>query len=405
MSTPPVTTGLVLWLDADDPSTLTVDEGTVFAWADKAASRTFQWQLEGRIPTLDDSVLFPRPSVYFGNGGDRGFLTASSPVTSELPVTVFVMQYWPTPAEPYAALGIQNGFESNAIEEGAGTPAFFTFSSPQQVAGVQYYGSGSSYVYATGSRPQGVVYLHTYTITASMASSGIRVDQATASVASAGTSPSPISMNTIGSSDALYLANGALAEVLIYEGILSSGDIAAVETYLADKWSSAGGTNVSVDAAGVQAASGLGSVAVITTQAVNVALQGVTATAEVGNAGEDTERSVEVMLTSDTGFAAVGEATLKLDFSVFSTGVQGTIARGFVLVWSAVDDIQTPSWQNIEDGGATGPYRYRHVDYAGFAGGAYGASPISADTTTTYIVPDTTWAPVDDSQTGGGVWH
>jgi hypothetical protein len=262
---------------------------------------------------------------------------------------VFVMQYWPTPAGSYAALGIQNGFASNAIAAGAGTPAFFTFSSPPQAAGVQYYGSGSSYVYATGSRPQGVVYLHTYTITASMASSGIRVDQATASVASAGTSPSPISMNTIGSSDALYLANGALAEVLIYEGILSSGDVAAVETYLADKWSSAGGTSVSVDAAGVQSAVEVGLVTVATTLGVIVTPAGVSAVAEVGNVGEETERSVDVLLSAVTANAAVSAVEVRTDFAVVVAGVQAAIRDGYVLVWSAVDDIQTPDWQNVAD--------------------------------------------------------
>jgi hypothetical protein len=61
-------------------------------------------------------------------------------------------------------------------------------------------------------------------------------------------------------------------------------------------------------------------------------------------------------------------------------------------MWVPVNTAQTPGWSGIE------PFRYTHVDYGGFAGGAFASGPLSADTTTTYLMPETVWVPVDDSQ-------
>lgn len=344
---PPVTSGLLLWLDADDPSTLTLFGSNVVAWADKVSARTFQWPIDNPFPTLDASVLFPRPSVYFGNGSGVCWLTTPDPLTTDLPVTVFVMRYWPEPGGSYAVLAIQNGTASNALTAGTGAPSFYTFNSPLKTAGVQYYGSGSAYLYAPEDFPQNVAALHTYTIQTSMAASGIRVDQAAVSVTGVGGSSAPITLDTIGSSDGLYYANGAFAEILIYEGILSSGDIAAVETYLADKWSSAGGTDVSVDVEGLSAATALGAASVTTTRSVDVAVVGVAAAAQVGTVGEQTDQSVDVQITDVLAQASVGEVFVSTDFAVAVSGVSGSVFAGYGLVWSAVDDVAPLNWQNL----------------------------------------------------------
>lgn len=346
---PPVTSGLLLWLDADDPSTLTLFGSNVVAWADKVSARTFQWPIDNPFPTLDASVLFPRPSVYFGNGSGVCWLTTPDPLTTDLPVTVFVMQYWPSFAGSYAGLAMQNGAASNALTAGAGAPSFRMSSSPGFTAWAMYANTTNvNRIYTAAGRPQDAAYLTAYVAPASMASSTIRVNQAEVSVVREVSSETTVfTLDTIGSSDGVYLANGAFAEILIYEGILSSGDIAAVETYLAEKWSSAGGIDVSVDVEGLSAAASLGAASVTTTRSVDVAVVGVAAAAQVGTVVEQTVQSVDVQVTDVLAQTSVGEVFVSTDFAVAVSGVSGSVLAGYGLVWSAVDDVAPLNWQNL----------------------------------------------------------
>jgi hypothetical protein len=295
------------------------------AWVGKAGGLSFAVGSDA-CPQLN-TAYFSRPSVSFGDGSSTSWLTSSTAVSYETPITVFKVVYWPTPSGSYAALAVQNGAYYGAINSGFGRPLTCVLTEDVQTAFPRYAASNDSDLRSLESAEQDAPHLYTFQITSDLTAATLRVDGVPVSVDGYGTAVSPGTFDTIGSSDGTYPANGALAEVLVYEGALSPTDIAAVEAYLTAKWLSSS-SGVSVEVEGVAAAAELGAVAV----------------------REDTAAAPTGVASS----AVVGDASLKLDFSVFPTGVQGTIARGFVLVWSAVDDMQTPDWQNVADSQSPG---------------------------------------------------
>lgn len=343
---PPITTGLVLWLDADDAGTLTVIGGNVVAWADKASSATFYVPIENPTPTLNETY-FPRPCVDFGVGESSVWLGTPAPITYDRPITIFQTLYWPSTSSTYAALSLQDGVASNALEGAAAPSSAFVFRSTQGSGGIQA-SAPPAYAYATSQSTVATGAWHTivYQTPTAMSGAVIRYDGADVAIATSGTAGATGQFDTIGSSDGLYLANGAFAEILVYEGALSTAEIESVEAYLAAKWSSAGGgTDVDVSVGGVSAAAVVGSVEVSVGSDVSVSATGVAAAAAVGTAVGSV--SIGAPVYGVSALAQLGAVRVRQSAYPAPPGVSAAARAGYVLIWSAVDDSQTPNWQNV----------------------------------------------------------
>ena len=94
----PVTSGLKLWLDASDGSTIVSDgSGNIQQWSDKSGSGNHATQpTAGERPTLASTALNGKPAVRF-DGSDDGLVIADS-LSLGRPYTVFIVdQYYDTP--------------------------------------------------------------------------------------------------------------------------------------------------------------------------------------------------------------------------------------------------------------------------------------------------------------------
>ena len=97
-SSMPVTTGLKLWLDASDGSTIVSDgTGAIQQWSDKSGSGNHATQpTAGERPVLNSGALNGKPAVRF-DGSDDGMVIADS-LSLGRPYTVFIVdQYYGAP--------------------------------------------------------------------------------------------------------------------------------------------------------------------------------------------------------------------------------------------------------------------------------------------------------------------
>lgn len=206
--------GLVLWLDAADASTITVDgSNNVSEWRDKS----------GNARHAAQSTALNRPSYTSGgqvnginaptfNGTSHHLLTPS--VTQAQPTTVFVALR-PTSNTLYR--GVFDGTTArNAIYGLNGTLNIF---------------AGTELVGTTALTLNSAAQL---TAVFNGSSSSLRVNRSAQSSGNSGANS--LSGNIyIGRSSNTYW-EGQIAEVVAYSAVLSASDRDAVETYLASKW-------------------------------------------------------------------------------------------------------------------------------------------------------------------------
>ena len=104
--------------------------------------------------------------------------------------------------------------------------------------------------------------------------------------------------------------------------------------------------DVSVSVTGLLATAFLG--AVVAEASADVNVTGVSATGQLGTISVTGEANINVAGLQATG--SVGTVTVSLVTEIFVTGVSAQGQTGNVFIWSAIDDNQTPNWQNVISG-------------------------------------------------------
>lgn len=211
----PLTLSPVLWLDAADAATITSSGGAVSAWADKSTA--------GRNVTQSTAAAKPATGTRTMNGlnvldFDGGDLLISSTFTLAQPVTVAVVIQMDT-----------NG--------SANTQPFGLAGS----ASPTVYSAGSVWsTYAGGVLASGTATntsANQLTAVFNGSSSVLRLNGAQIASGNAGSTGWASHTFNIGASSILTSGfNGAIAEVVVVPSVLSTGDRAALETYLKSKW-------------------------------------------------------------------------------------------------------------------------------------------------------------------------
>lgn len=227
--------GSILWLDADDATTLTLGTTDVISWADKSGSKLVFSQASSGLRPVINTTFFTKNSVDFGTSAAK-WLASTAALTIPGPTTIFMVVYWAITGLTYKALALQNGHASNAVSTNA-SPYILAYTATTQ--GPEFEISASSpsyYVYQNvPASSQGVGSVITAAVNSTIASSVIRKNGVGLSQASTGT-PRTITIDTVGASDTTYTPNGAFAEILIYNSTLTTTQMQAVESYLRTKW-------------------------------------------------------------------------------------------------------------------------------------------------------------------------
>lgn len=237
----------ILWLDGNDGATLNTTGTAINSWTDKSASaKVFSQATTANKPNVDSTIFSGKTCVNFGITTNT-WLTSASDLSVPVNSTVFVTYQWGnrTTSTSYSSICIQHGAATNALSAGTGVPYWLVYTAVTggmvnyPGAAAQFSGPGTQNLYITTAvTAKGNKGLMTVRTPNSMKNSLLRVDRAPRlpTYGTTDTLPSPSLVNTIGSSDNLYVVNGAFAEVIIYGRALTDQEMRQVENYLRTKW-------------------------------------------------------------------------------------------------------------------------------------------------------------------------
>jgi autotransporter-associated beta strand protein len=231
----PAMPGIFEWFDAADASTITETGGAISQWRDKAGGgRDLNQGTAGAQPTLVPDVANGHSVVRF-DGNDVIFNPAANN----------------SPGTPYTVLSV-------ARMEGSKNLRLIT-SNNNWLLG--FWGNGMDQFYAdgavrlAGSNPVPDTALHFYGAQGTGSVSTFFDGNRFIAQGSGGlSSPSGISLGAWQGNPANEASRGDVAELLIFQGILTPAQLAEVYAYLQSKWNSGG--NVLSDSAGIIVAAG-----------------------------------------------------------------------------------------------------------------------------------------------------
>lgn len=216
--------GLQLWLDASDSSTITLNGSTVSQWNDKSGNDYHVSQgTASNQPTYVESALNSKNTVRFDGAGDGLINTIDTPVGGSTNRTVFVVfnftafigpKYALTLGYNGGALGTAFGISQEiAVRVGDGNRLFNTsVDTTHAIVTIMLDGTSTTDLSAwKNGSSLGVSSTVTRTINTS---SGIGIGR---------------------SNGGAYL-QGDVAEVIVYNSALSTSDRESVEDYLSGKW-------------------------------------------------------------------------------------------------------------------------------------------------------------------------
>lgn len=230
---PTLISGLELWLDSSDPSTLyqssggslaSADGDPVGQWRDKSGIGNHALQSDGtKKPSLKASVLNGKNAIRFD--GTNDFLNGNLTSISTNSFSAFMVYRKLSPASVQVALASGNGLLQYLTLNG------------QVIDG---YSSGDDYIYPNAHR--GIKISNNQT------SGFVLMEQIGGSTVSMFKNGASSSSNTVTNYSAtnFYISSftgssnfysGDFAEILIYSQNISSSDRQLIESYLNAKWS------------------------------------------------------------------------------------------------------------------------------------------------------------------------
>ncbi len=219
MPVPTDISGLVAWSKADAGTTPTSDGVGISQWDDQSASGDDATQgTAADEPTYESNELNSLPVVRFSPDGDGAeYLTASGVGPISQPDTVFLVAK------------LASSGSRNAIDGVSARQAIYTSTNNLRI----YAGSNEVTI---GTDLWGDNAYHIITVIFNGASSAVWFDQASQTVGSnPGTSGlTGLMIGTFTSDSGGW--DGDIAELVIYDSALSTGDREDIEEYLFDKW-------------------------------------------------------------------------------------------------------------------------------------------------------------------------
>lgn len=210
--------GLAMWLDASDASTLTLVSGAVSEWRDRAAGRLFIQTIANNRPGL--TTMNGRNALLFDGSNDT--LECADPFGT-FPFSVFIVQRvvaYSSFAMTYAVGGSTN-FNIRQFSA-TGQPEIET---PGGVV------RSSSAAFST-SVPQLISLVYDSTLT----SSALYLNNAAIATSGTYTTPTLTGTHYIGSRAGAFPLNGHIAEIVVYSRTVTATERAYVSAALGRKW-------------------------------------------------------------------------------------------------------------------------------------------------------------------------
>jgi Concanavalin A-like lectin/glucanases superfamily/Fibronectin type III domain len=217
--TAPLPTGEILWLRADE-GVVTDSNGNVSTWEDQSGHGNNATQSSSNVrPTVAANALNDLPAVQFSNASGQFFNLPSALMTAATQGEAFIVVK-ATSATPSNARGLWH--------LGANITDYPNFD-------LNIYDSfGSSVAYDVGTPPSGVANYGIYNVSAQAGLWTARVDGVT--LFKSTTNTVSFGSNPVLGSNGSQSFDGEIAEVIIYNSVLSAAQRAAVGEYLESKY-------------------------------------------------------------------------------------------------------------------------------------------------------------------------
>jgi len=232
--------GLQLWLDASDASTITESSGSVSQWDDKSGNGNHVTQgTAANQPTTGTQTINSLNALDF-DGGDWLLSSGNLGVSNSTNFSVFAVAILDSDDKYTTIFGTGNfGLSQQAAAFQVATNP--SISSTRQMATDIWNPAG---MVADTSITLGTEYVFSYLVhpwSSARSGSEFFLNGANDGAATYGTvNPflvdGPAFIGAFGPTLTSSRWNGQIAEVLVYDSALSTADREAVEAYLADKW-------------------------------------------------------------------------------------------------------------------------------------------------------------------------
>lgn len=230
--TPAKLSGLVLWLDAQETSTLTVSAGKVSKWADRTSYQTHALATPGYEPTVGTDALTTKPVLLF----NKSFMTINTVTKTELEwgatsdFTIALVASYAPPSGSIVFRKILNSEGFQLVNVSGETRLRFGVDlavTGNAVSDDMAYNDAKLRLYTLRRKGSGLV-LEMRVNGTSTATKGL---PAVLDVSALG---APIQLGARdGTTDPM---TGAMGEIVAIDGPLSDPDLAALEAYLKTKW-------------------------------------------------------------------------------------------------------------------------------------------------------------------------
>jgi hypothetical protein len=213
--------GLHLWLDAADSSTITTGTG-VSEWRDKSATGSTWTQATGNNqPATGTATINGKNVLVFDGTNDS--LTASAPLSTSMPLTMFIVQRISTATVA-------------GMTYAAGTGDAFNMRQAGSTSGFLEVIAAGARMFLGSSGRTGINDIVSVTFPASTDGSLFVNGVSQSPLTNATLKPTLTGTHYIGRrADGFYL-NGQVAEILAYAAELSASQRRAAEAYLGKKW-------------------------------------------------------------------------------------------------------------------------------------------------------------------------
>ena len=224
--TPLEISGLQLWLDANDSSTITLNGSTVSQWNDKSGNGyNVSQSTASNQPTYQSAVLNSKSVVRFDGSGDVLTNTTDTPVGGSTNRTVFVVFNSNTGITAKYPLALGNSTSTGQ-----------TFGISQEI-GVRVNSGYQIWTTSVDSTHAIVTIILDGTSTTDLSAwkNGSSLSAYTPSAQTINTTSGIL----VGNGPSGGNLNGDVAEIIVYNSALSTSDRESVESYLSTKWGTA----------------------------------------------------------------------------------------------------------------------------------------------------------------------
>lgn len=230
--------GLKLWIDPSDGGYRSITSGAFDSVTCKKSGIVYAQATTANKPALGAiGSPFSLECMDFGILINKWLYNVTG-VTFTNPAHIFIVAYFANRSSTSSCIGLYKGNTTTAVNGSTGYPFYIIYTAANGTANLQSANNGTNYLYGLSILPKSTKGLIEFRNSTTPVLSSLYKDQLLQTKSAAGTTMTGASnvINHFGSQDTTYVVNGAMGEILAYEGVLSGANITSISNYLKARW-------------------------------------------------------------------------------------------------------------------------------------------------------------------------